>query len=159
MGPEWLDDVRCCQRFSGDSAWFHWFPRLRSEQTRVSTSGMSPLSQSWSGRSAMLVLMGLTGPLDCNTRRGSSQELMVSLETAPAWSCSGGLWSEPVGSLAECEGSAWDLRGSEGFTSWLRRRLFTRSLSHRAEGVWGWFWPTTCSRPRSSLRSCPPLTE
>lgn len=38
MGPKWLDDVRCCQRFSGDSAWFPWLPCLRSEQTRVSTS-------------------------------------------------------------------------------------------------------------------------
>ncbi|XP_010796139.1 probable fructose-2,6-bisphosphatase TIGAR A isoform X2 [Notothenia coriiceps] len=35
------------------------------------------------------LLTGLTGPLGCRTLRGSSQEVMVSLETAPAWSWSG----------------------------------------------------------------------
>lgn len=107
----------------------------------------------------MLVLIGLTGPLDCKTRRGSSQELMVSLETAPAWSCSGCLWSASTWSLTECEGSDWDLNGSEGFTSWLLLHLFTRSLSHSAVDDSARCWPTIFNSPPSSLSSQPPLKE
>lgn len=56
------------------------------EQTqRLHKINQSSVSQSCSARSAMLVLMGLTAPLDCKTRRGSSlEEEMVSLDTAPA---------------------------------------------------------------------------
>lgn len=123
-----------------------------------SSSSKSYLCSAWS---AILVLRGLTGLLGCKTLRGSSQEVMVSLDTAPAWSWSGLPWCAFFRSFKECEGCDSDLRGSDGFTSSLLLCLFTkelRALSSRAtEGSGGSGWVPCSSALRLSRRL--PLEE
>lgn len=92
----------------------------------------------------MLVLTGLPAPLGLSTRRGSSQDVMVSLDTAPAWSWSGWLLSP---SLAGSEGCVSDMRGSEGLTSLLLRRLLAPGGSRFG------------TSPPPCLSSCFPLGE
>lgn len=111
--------------------------------------GPVPLkSQFCSARPTMLVLTGLPEPLGLSTRSGSSQDAMVSLDTAPAWSCSGWLLSP---SLAGSDGCVSDMSGSEGFTSLLLLCLF--ALSSRTEETSGG------SSPPPGLSSCFPLVE
>lgn len=80
----------------------------------------------------MLVLMGLTGPLECSTCSGSSQEVMVSLETAPDCSFSGcPLRSSSRRSSVSLGWRLFSvLSGSEGSdTCWLLLVLWTRERS------------------------------
>lgn len=79
----------------------------------------------------MFVLTGLPGPLGCKTLRGSSQDEMVSLDTAPTCSCSG---CPGFTCFGGCDGWDSDRRGSVGSSSSLRLCLFTKGCESLSSG-------------------------